>query len=495
MKSWQLPRRTFLKGVGASILLPALDAMVPSDAFAQSLIGPRLAVLFIPTGIYGQGLDVDKNGKSRYYLTTPYDANGAGAWRPKNTGPLNAPLPPVLGPLEALKDQLTIISGLSTLPDTPLKKVTPHSLATGLWITGAWDNDSKGRLSSPPNSIDQALANSLGYTPGSTIVFNPNHSGGQTGGGTSKGGYHGAISFNSQLGGNHIVPQSKRPKEIFDRLFGNCQDQNNNQGPSQAQVTDKNILDRVIDSIKEVKKKLGTEDKIRLESYLQHIEDIEKSVNQAEKTANQCPEALEIGGEDWFNQVAAMVDVVALALATDKMPVATLMQGTEAYNNFYSEFISLYGNFTSAITGKRVTFRSKTTNAHFDVAHIGTLRNGENGIRAIEEFIAYSRMQMLFTKRLMEKLGSMPVEPNGMTPLDNSLILTGTCHSDAQSHNSHNVPTILAGGKKYGLKQGHHVAFPTRTDRGDFLYTMLKQLGWPGNNFNGNTRILPGIFT
>jgi hypothetical protein len=83
---------------------------------------------------------------------------------------------------------------------------------------------------------------------------------------------------------------------------------------------------------------------------------------------------------------------------------------------------------------------------------------------------------------------------NGMTPLDNSTILIGAALADGSGHYYHNIPTIIAGGKKIGIKQGQHIAFPGNTGLGDFYYTMMKSMGVSTSGFNGNSKILSGIF-
>ena len=94
MSTWRLPRRSFLKGAGYSLLLPALDVMMPAKASAQAMLPPRFVSFFMSLGIWGRGYDPTKNDASRYPDIASYKPGGLGVWAPTATGPLSAPLPP-----------------------------------------------------------------------------------------------------------------------------------------------------------------------------------------------------------------------------------------------------------------------------------------------------------------------------------------------------------------------------------------------------------------
>lgn len=486
--------------MGSSILLPVLDVMAPTPALAADLSAPRFVAFFMSLGIYGLGYDPTKNDASRYFYAEPYFPKGLGAWLPTKTGALTAPLGPILQPLEALKQNIMIVSGLGTLAGDEAFNSTNHSCATTAWLTSAWasraeaakinvKDEASGSKNpaneTPPDSLDQYIANAIGLTPGSTLVFNPNVGDYSE---SQQGGHGGFISYNSKLskGGSSIVPKMADPLRAFNNLFGRCS------GTTDA--TSKSILDYVMDSITSVQRKLGTADKARLDSYLQNVRDLEIKLN-ATLSVN-CPltptasPAYNGTSRDWITTMNLMIDVIALATASGAMPIASLMTDNEANNDPYAARVDYNSNFIG-LSGKKVAYHSATEGTHFDIAHMEA--DGSN-TQAVEEHIAYSQMNIVFVQRLMQKLAAMPVEPNGMTPLDNTLILAGSCHSDSGHHNTHNLPVLLAGGKKYGLNQGQHIAFPMFSDIGDLYYTIAKAMGVAGSSFNGHSRLLTGVF-
>lgn len=504
MRSWQLPRRTILKGMGYSILLPMLDVMMPSDAKAANTVSPRFVSMFLSLGIYGRGYDPTKSGAARYPQMHAWEPGGLGAWAPATTGALTAKLPPILAPLESLKQKISILSGLGTFVDNPRGRSINHSAATTLWSTSAWKTDTEATKvnilpggggftkanDNPPDSIDQYIANALGLTPGSTLALNPM---GYDYSESGQGGHGGAVSYNSKLsaGGSSILPRVNSPTKAFDSLFATCKKNPNGNKPTPQQLSQKSVLDYVMGSITETQKKVSTQDKARLDSYFQNIRDLEKKLTavQACPDAPTASPALTGGPLDNISNLNMMVDVVALAISSGAMPIATLMTAVEADACSYAyagvDYLSTY----VGINGTKVKYHSSGLSTHFDIAHI----EGDS-TQAIEEHIAYAQMNMSFVKRLVENLNSMPVEPNGLTPLDNTIILAGAAHANSRDHDTHNLPTLLAGGKGFGLNQGQHIAFPMVTDMGDFYYTMAKAMGVAGTSFNGHNKVLPGVF-
>lgn len=493
MGRFRIARRSFLKGAGISILLPMLDVMSrPGRASAGPTISPRFAAFFPSLGMWGHGYDPSKNDGSRYYGQGPDDARlGTGSWRPAQAGALSGPLPIHLQPFESLRQKMMIVSGLSTLPNDVDGTDVNHSLATTCWLTSAWKTSEQATATTantPPDSVDQAIANAMGITPGSTIVFNPTSFDGTE----VEGGHAGYVSSNSKLGGNHLVPKVGDPLKVFNQLFGKCMA--GSTAPA-SDTDDKSILDHVMTSTAALQKKLGKDDSARLDSYLQNIRDVEKNLTAA--APSLCPSAptydpaLSGGGLDWLAKMRMMVDVTALAMASDAMPIATIMTDTEANGeSAYSARVAYASDFVG-LGGQKISYHSSALDTHFDIVHAAT---DESNVQAIEEWFAYTRVLMNLAQRLALKLDSMPVEPNGNTPLDNSILLIGAAHSHSADHKTHCLPTILLGGKNLQMHQGQHVAFPMNTDMGNFYYTMLSAMQVAGTDFNGNSTVLPGLF-
>ncbi len=346
----------------------------------------------------------------------------------------------------------------------------------------------------PPDSIDQVIANYIGITPGSSLVLNISSRNGSE---AQMGGHWGAVSFNTKLAasGSTILPRIANPMTAFNSLFGGCKPTTTT--TPQVDPRPKSILDYVINSIPNLKNKLSSADKARFDSYLQYIRDLEVKltpVTTGGTITKSCPKApvpTPGGALDYVTTLNMMVDVVALAVASGTMPIATLMLDSEATaDGRIGSGVSYLSNYIG-IGGKKVVYHNLTQGTHNDVTH---KQNGSSNVQAVEEHIAYTQFCMSFTKRLIQALASMPVEPNGFTPLDNTLILSGGCHSNPGHHTTHNLPTLLAGGKRYGMNQGKHLVFPMKTDIGNLYYSIMKAMGVPGTSFNGNSTILSGIF-
>jgi len=185
-----------------------------------------------------------------------------------------------------------------------------------------------------------------------------------------------------------------------------------------------------------------------------------------------------------------MADVTALAMASDAMPIATIMTDSEANgDSAYAPRVSYASDFVG-LSGQKINYHSTALDTHFDIVHAASATN----IQSVEEWFAYTRLSMNIAQRLAAKLDSMPVEPNGNTPLDNSILLIGCAHSHSYDHKTHNIPTILLGGKKFNMHQGQSVNLPWNTDMGDFYYTMLQAMQVPGTSFNGHSTLLSGLF-
>ncbi len=493
MRTFRIPRRSFLRGAGVSILLPALDIMLqPRTSMAGAGPGasPRYAAFFLSLGMWGHGYDPTKNDASRYYEIRPGDPKlGTGTWHPTLPGPLMSPLPAHLAPFESLKQKLMIVSGLSTLPGDPDGTNATHSLPTTCWLTSAYKSGG-GHGGTPPDSVDQYIANAMGFTPGSTLVLSPSASDITE----STGGHQGNVSSNSRLGGNHLVPKVTDPMKVFNQLFGKCSTAGSGASQTASLADDKSVLDYVMGSVAGLQRNLGRDDSARLEAYLQNIRDVENNLTAAGPAL--CPTtppaydpALSGGSLDWLATLRMMVDVVALAMASDAMPIATIMTDIEATRDPYASRVEYASDFIG-ISGKKVTYSSNSLDTHFDITHKAVA----SATQTVEEWFAYTRVLMLVAQRLALKLDAFPAEPNGNTPLDNSLLQIGCAHSHAYDHTTHNLPVILLGGKNLQMRQGQYVQVPNNTDIGDFYYTMLQAMQVPGTDFNGSRTSLPGLF-
>ena len=280
MRKFHIPRRSFLKGTGVSILLPSLDVMVhprTSAAASPPAGSPRYCAFFLSLGMWGHGYDPTKNDATRYYEIKAGDPKlGTGSWHPALPGPLTSALPVHLAPFESLKKKMMIVSGLSTLPNDPDGTNATHSLPTSAWLTSGYKKTGSNGTT-PPDSVDQYIANAMGFTPGSTIAFNPASSDYSE----STGGHGGYVSSNSRLGGNNLVPKITDPMKVFTQLFGNGSTAGSDASQMAALKDDKSVLDYVMGSVAALQKNLGKDDSARLDAYMQNIRDVENRLTAA----------------------------------------------------------------------------------------------------------------------------------------------------------------------------------------------------------------------
>jgi hypothetical protein len=251
--------------------------------------------------------------------------------------------------------------------------------------------------------------------------------------------------------------------KVFTQLFGKCSTAGAGAGQMASLTDDKSVLDYVMGSVAALRKNLGKTDSARLDAYLQNIRDVENSLTAAAPVL--CPTTppaydpvLNSGATDWLAKLRMMVDVVALAMASDAMPIATVMTDTEAHGDpAYAARVAYASDFVG-ISGNKVTYSSNSLDTHTDIIHAAFVSN----IQIVEEWFAYTRVLMYVAQRLALKLDSFPAEPNGNTPLDNSILQIGACHSHATDHTTHNLPVILLGGKKFNMHQGQYLQVPMK---------------------------------
>ena len=494
MTSFWLPRRTFLQGLGVSLLLPPLEAMMGSSAEAATLLPPRFIAVHLSLGSFGKGYDLTKNDASRYPNVGSWEREkgGQGAWYPRDAGPFAAPLPPALANFESLKQKVLLVSGLGTLPKDPIHNGTTHSSQATLFLTSAWKSTPEGPATSsytPSDSIDQYIANGKGFTPGSTLVLNPEGPGDF---GEHPGEHAGAISFNSKLaaGGSSVLPRTASAVAAFNRIFGNCVS-----APTDETRRQKSLLDYVQASATQLQKKLGAQDRARLDSYQQNIRDLELKLTQVQV----CPTLPSLSSPyagttmDKIVNLNLMVDVIALAVASGAMPIASLMTNVEASDGGWaSTGVDQLSTFVG-LDGNRVKYTSASVDTHFDLTH-AQYQGSTPVVANIEMHIAYTQMKMGFVARLANKLDSMAADINGLTPLDNTVILAGSAHANPGDHDTHNIPLLLAGGKGLRMKQGQHLAAPTNTDVAELYYSIAKQMGVNSGPFAGCSTGIPGVF-
>ena len=457
---WQISRRQTLKGLGATMALPFLEAMRPLHGQSASSGDPvRMACLFMPNGVRP-----DK-------------------WTPTGSGKTYK-LSPILSPLEALKEEIMVISGLTNKAS---HGGDGHYFKTASWLTCTTIEKTVGsNVSSNGISIYQVAAQEIGNStrlPSMELGTEPITSG---------------IDRNvnlTRLYGSHIswkkpdvpLPCEINPRIAFDRLFRN----RNKSGSSAAGNPDKSILDIVLDDANSLKRSLGDEDTHKLDQYLESVREVERRIeNEASQLGagqNLTPEALKQlaalserinkaggGSKNDFGSlqrlnptehVRLMMDIMVLAFWTDSTRVSTFM-------------------FGNAVSGKNFSFLDGVSGSHHSISH------HKNDKKQLGQ---YQIINTWHTEQYAYMLQRMKEIPEGSaTLLDNSMVLFGSGIRDGNAHATKDIPIVLGGGAKGQLKTGRHLE-TSGADLSSLYVGMLKRLGVSKQKVGEASRELRGI--
>jgi len=430
-----LSRRTVLRGLGGLIALPWLEAMggkalaasAGSAAAAGRADPSRLACFYIPGGIERR------------------------AWFPAETGK-NFALSPSLEPLASLREQFSVLTGLSHIQGRITGHVHPYNFLTGHNI-----NLTPGAITNTI-SMDQVAAAHVGptYLPSLALSWN-------SGVGTS------TLSRNA-LGVD--IPATADYRTVFERLFPPA-DRNALVAAKERVELDRSVLDTAVGDIKTFQGRLGAVDRHRLDQYLESIREVEKRLvdrgNILEKGRPQFDEngvrlVAPSGKSSMREHVELMSDLIALAFQTDMTRVVTQVLGGEGGPN-YDEYKVWAKEAGGQLRG-----------AH-DFHHKGSQATDGPDTKVLA---ARDRMLVASVARLMEKLQTLPAKDG--TLLDHTVIMLGG--SQISSHSGKSFPMVLAGGTKLGFRHGQHLKWNTDTKPASNLYlTILQQMGCPVTTF------------
>jgi len=423
-----IPRRAFLRGAGAVLALPVLDAMTPALA-AETKRPIRLSFIEVPNGIM-----MDK-------------------WTPGTVGP-NFALTPVLEPLAAFKDRMVVLSGLDQHQSAALgfEIGGDHPRACTAWLTGAHAKMTSGADLRAGISVDQVAAREFGkYTQLASLEVGLESSE-VVGACESAYGcaYYNTISWRNDT---TPLPMENRPRAIFERLFGEG-------GTSHPEVRvalrqkDRSILDAVTEDVRRLRGKLGGSDRGKIDQYLEAVRDVERRMELAEKQSDhELPQiAGPVGAPQVFSEYyKLMADLMVLAWQTDMTRVCTFQIGHEMSNRAYPE----------------VGFGD----AHHSVTH----HQGDP-----EKINKTTQINIMHSKMLAYYLGKLQSTPDGDgSLLDHAMLLYGSSLSDGNLHLYTALPLLLIAGGVAGIRGGQHVRYPSRTPMTNLLLTMLDKANVP----------------
>ena len=423
-----LSRRTVLRGLGTSVGLPLLDAMVPaSTALAQTAanIQPRLGFVYFPHGAVME------------------------RWMPTTTS-TDFEVSEILSPAAAHKNKMTIVSGLR---NKPAESNDPHGIVVGTWLRCVAPND----VSDPAKGItaDQLAAQKIGQ--GTT--FPSIEVGTPTGGPCAPGfscSFGSSIAFPSPDVG---LPIENNPRKLFFQLFG----QGDNAAERTAIVNETgSILDSIMGDASSLQKKLGAQDIARVDDYLESVREVErrvemmKSQDLSDVDIPPAPVGIPSNFEDHLN---ILFDLIALAYQINLTNVASFLMEKEVS-------MRTYGNLG-------------VTEAFHPLSHHGDDPAKKERLARVQTFHT-----QVFT-RFLDRLDNMP-EGDG-TVLDNSIILFGSNMSNSDKHNQDPLPNAVFGLGGGTIRGGQHLAYEQNTPHANLLLTLLNRAGVEQESFGDAT--------
>jgi len=451
----QLSRRTVLKGMGVTLALPMLEAMVPvKSAFAAaSSKKVRLVAVEMVHGAAGSSaIGIQKHLWSPVGVGRDFELGGTS-----------------LRSLEPFKNDVTIISNTDvrnaeafTAPEIG----GDHFRSSAVFLTQMHPKQTQGSDVKVGTSLDQMFAKKFGQeTPIPSMqlcIENVDQSGGCSYGYSCT--YTDSISW---IGAakpgdpDRPLPIVRDPRVIFDQLFGVGATPGERR---ERRVEDRSLLDWLTGSVERLQKELGAGDRARLSDYLDNIREIERRIQKVE-AYNSIGEPRDlpgapIGVPDSFSEhVKLMFDLQALAFASDLTRVFAFKLGRDASNRTYPE------------SGFKGAFHSSS-------------HHGEKEER-IAEFATINTYHVSMIPYFLEKLKNTPDGEGNL--LDNTLVIYGSPMGDSNLHNHKRVPFFLAGHAGGAIKGGVHIKAPDGTPLANAMLGVLNALGVEETGFGDST--------
>ncbi|HEX8310061.1 MAG TPA: DUF1552 domain-containing protein [Chthoniobacteraceae bacterium] len=448
--SIHLPRRTFLRGLGAAISLPLLECMLPGVAKAAAAAAKagtspkRLIFVYLPNGMH------------------------MAAFTPKGTG--LSDLPETLAPLAEHRSHLQVLSGLAHAQARPLGDgAGDHARANACFLTGVHPHKTAGADIKAGISVDQMVAQAIGKETRLGSLELSCDNAGQLVGACDSGyacAYQNNISWRNDT---TPLPPMFDPRLVFERLFGAAEDPALAAGRALRESCRKSILDVVREDARALQARLGATDRRKMDEYLTALRETEVAVEQNAKfkATVAIPEMNKPEGipSDLTERIRLMYDLLALAMQTDATRVATMMVQREGSNRPYP-WIGV-------------------SDGHHDLSHHGGSAEKQAKIAAINRYHVEQFAYFLDKLKLMRE-GSGSV-------LDNSMIVFGSGLADGNAHAHEDLPVILAGGGGGTLRGNRHVRFDRETPMTNLYLSLMDRMGVQADRFGDSTGKLKNI--
>ncbi len=427
-----LSRRTVLRGAGAVIALPLLDAMIPAAtalAATAANVKPRLGFVYFPHGAV-----MDR-------------------WKPEAVG-TDFVFPQLIKPLEPYRKHVTVVTGLRNKGG---ESPDPHGIIAGTWLSCVGPSD-PDRTGIRGVSADQVAASRIGQdTALPSLELAIEAEGGLTCAPGVGCGFASTVAFRTPT---QPLPMENDPRKVFYRLFG--------QGDTAEERTEiitetGSLLDHVQEKAQRLGRELGPADRAMLADYLDSVRELERRVQKVRESAAssdvKLPDAPLGIPADFAEHLKLMFDMIALAWQSNKTKVATFMMAKEVSMRTYNQI--------------------GVPDAFHPLSHH---QNDPAKLDRLSKIQTYHTQQFAgFIKRL-----SQTSEGDG-TLLDHSLILFGSNMSNSDKHNNDPLPSALLGHASGRVKGGQHLHYPQDTPHANLLLTMLNRVGVPLEKFGNST--------
>ena len=435
-----LPRRTFLKGMQATLALPLLDAMIPAmTALAQTPAKAvrRLGFVFIPMGC------------------------DHARWTPEGTGALDQ-LSPILSPLEPVKAQLTVVTNMELQNSYP----GTHDTSNSGFLRAAFAKHTESSDYFLGTTADQVAAKQMGQETqlrSLELSMDLNPLAGVCNNGYACV-YTNCLSWSSPT---TPLPSEAHPRLVFERLFGEGGSLAERRAALKSRAS---LLDSFDDDIARLKGAVGTADRARVDQYLDSIREVERQIQRAEAAAsdNLLPDLDRPVGvpQSFGDHAKLMFDLQVLAFQADITRVVTFQLTRELSNRTYPEI--------------------GVPDPHHPTSHHGGDPEKVAKIAKINTFHV-----SLFAE-FLQKLKATP-EGDG-TLLDNTVYLYGSGMGNPSLHDHVNLPILVAGGAATGMRGGRHIRYENGTSLGNLHLTLLDRVGVHLDTFGDSDGKVENLF-
>ncbi len=436
-----LPRRTFLRGLGATMALPFLDAMIPALSATAPRSGvTRLGFVYAPNGTYLPNFHPATTGAG-YEMT------------------------PVLQALEPFRNDMVVLSGLSNKgAETQSEGGGVHTRVHTAWLSGVRPKKTEGADIEAGTSIDQMAAAQIGTdTPLNSLQLSLDH---ENIVGSCENGYSCVYQHTySWKTPTTPMPMESNPRAVFERLFG---EGGTPEERAARLAQDRSVLDLAKAEMARLQHRLGVRDRVMVDEYLDSVRDVEQRIQRAERQSRDSVTPIAeppVGVPDAFNEHAAlMFDLEHLAFQADVTRVVAFQISRELNGRSYPEIGVPEGHHAVS---------------HHQMDPVKIAQGGKINAYHVSLFAQF-----------VEKMKNTPDGDGSL--LDHTLLLYGTGMGDSDHHTPVNLPAVVLGGGK-AITGGRHIQYPMHTPFANLGLTLLHKVGVEREQVADSTGLLTDL--